>query len=44
MESILLRGEGRTGSLQVGNREPGSSLTPIILKMNDKYHEFCSSK
>jgi hypothetical protein len=44
MESILLRGEGGVGSLQIGNRQPGSSSIPIILEINENQYELCSSK
>jgi hypothetical protein len=40
IESILLRGEGGIGSLQVGNSEVGS---PIILEINENQYELCSS-
>ncbi|CAF3930904.1 unnamed protein product [Rotaria sordida] len=43
IESILLRGEGGIGSLQVGNRQAGSSLVPIILKIDEKQRELCSN-
>ncbi|CAF3992395.1 unnamed protein product, partial [Rotaria sp. Silwood1] len=42
IESILLRGEGGIGSLQVGNRPAGSSLIPIVLKIDEKQYELCS--
>ena len=44
IESILLRGEGGIGSLQVGNRQSGSSSIPIILEMTEKQHKLCLRK
>jgi hypothetical protein len=44
MESILLRGEGGVGSLQIGNRQPGSSSIPIVLEINANQYKLCSSK
>ncbi len=43
IESILLRGEGGSGSLTVGNRAAGSSDTPLLLEMNEKEYKRCSS-
>ena len=43
IESILLRGEGGSGSLTVGNRGAGSSDTPLLLEMNEKEYKRCSS-
>jgi hypothetical protein len=39
IESILLRGEGGIGGLQVG-----SSLIPIVLEINANQYKLCSSK
>ena len=44
IESILLTGEGVTGSLTVGNRMAGSSNIPIVLEMNEKQYKFCSGE
>lgn len=43
LESILLRGEGGSGSLTVGNRKAGSSEVPLVLEMNEKQYKLCSS-
>lgn len=43
LESILLRGEGGSGSLTVGNRKAGSSDIPLVLEMNEKQYKLCSS-
>lgn len=43
IESILLRGEGGSGSLTVGNRNAGSSDVPLVLEMNEKQYKLCSS-
>ncbi len=43
IESILLRGEGGSGSLIVGNRKAGSSDIPLVLEMNEKQYKLCSS-
>jgi hypothetical protein len=43
IESILLRGEGGSGSLTVGNRKAGSSDIPLVLEMNEKQYKLCSS-
>lgn len=43
IESILLRGEGGSGSLTVGNRKAGSSDIPLLLEMNEKQYKSCSS-
>ncbi len=43
IESILLRGEGGSGSLTVGNRKSGSSNIPLVLEMNEKQYKLCSS-
>ncbi|CAF4062890.1 unnamed protein product [Rotaria sp. Silwood2] len=42
IESIHLRGEGGIGSLQVGNRQAGSSIIPIVLKIDEKQYGLCS--
>ncbi len=44
IESILLRGEGGSGSLTVGNRKAGSSDIPLVLEMNEKQYKLCSSR
>ena len=44
IESILLRGEGGIGSLQVGHREASSPITPIDITIDEKQHTLCSSK
>jgi hypothetical protein len=43
IESIILRGEGGSGSLTVGNRRAGSSDIPLVLEMNEKQYKLCSS-
>ncbi len=43
IESILLRGEGGSSSLTVGNRKAGSSDIPLVLEMNEKQYKLCSS-
>jgi hypothetical protein len=43
IESVLLRGEGGSGSLTVGNRNAGSSDIPLVLEMNEKQYKLCSS-
>ncbi|CAF0749813.1 unnamed protein product [Adineta ricciae] len=43
LESILLRGEGGSGSLTVGNRNAGSSDIPLVLEMNEKQYKLCSN-
>jgi hypothetical protein len=43
IESILLRGEGGIGTLQVGNRKIGSSIIPIILEINENQYTLCLS-
>lgn len=44
LESILLRGEGASGSLTVGNRKAGSSDVPLVIEMTDRETEFCTSR
>ncbi|UJR33639.1 hypothetical protein I4U23_021073 [Adineta vaga] len=43
IESILLRGEGGSGSLTVGNRKAGSSDIPLVLEMNEKQYKLCTN-
>ncbi|CAF1157024.1 unnamed protein product [Adineta ricciae] len=43
IESILLRGEGGIGSLQVGHREASSPITPIDITIDEKQHTLCSN-